>query len=408
MPYSLRPYQQRCADFVIKRLDETKDPILLNLSCAFGKSWLLADIAKRSGRKTLILTISKELCEQDYAKLSIVMEDKGIGMYSASWGRKETEYITVATVQSAYKHPELWTDYSLVIADEVDASFNLDGMFGELIDGKQVIGLSGTCYGTVGSRKGSWFTTKIWPLHKIKSKTHGWFWKPIAYNVSENELLKLGYLCPIKYFCTPTDCSYLKLTSNGSEYTMESLNEWAGHIYGRALDVMKGAEKEGMCHSGIVFLPSVESCIALESLCQEVGISARAVHYKTPAKERDEIIEKHKNNKITWLINQGICSRGFDAPRVDCMVCLRPTGSLRLWRQMLGRLLRTHPDKQIAYCIDLTENTKKWGRIEDVEMGKKKVGGFEQDTILLRGKDISGMEVAKINLSHLRKKDDFF
>lgn len=351
--------------------------------------------------KTLILTISKELCAQDFAKLSIVMENKGVGMYSASWGRKETEYITVATVQSAHKHPELWDDYDLIIADEVDASFNLDGMFGELIGNKKVIGLSATCYGTVGSRKGRWFTTKLWALHKIKSKKHGWFWKPIAWNTSENELLEAGYLCPIKYFCTPTECKLLKLTSNGSEFTVDSLNEWCNHIYKRALEVMDGAEKSGMCHSGIVFLPTVESCIALEKLCQELGKSARAVHYKTPAKERDQIIEDHKTGKLTWLINQGVCCRGFDSPRTDCIVNLRPTCSLRLHRQILGRLLRTHPDKEVGYFFDLTENLKRWGRVEDLVMGKN---GW-QDTILLRGKDISGMEVAKINIDNFKKQE---
>lgn len=352
--------------------------------------------------KTLILTISKELCEQDFAKLSIVMDGQGVGMYSASWGRKETEYLTVATVQSAYKHPELWQDYELVIADEVDASFNLDGMFGTLVDNKKVIGLSATCYGTVGSRQGRWFTTKLWVLHKIKSKTHGWFWQPIAYNTSENELLAKGYLCPIKYFSSPTDCSLLKMTSNGSEYTLESLEDWADHIFMRAIQVMQGAENNGMCHSGLVFLPSVESCIALESLCKQCGMDAKAVHYKTPAKERDKIIEAHKNGKLKWIINQGVCCRGFDSPRTDCIVNLRPTCSLRLHRQIMGRLLRVHPDKKIGYFFDLTNNLERWGRVEDVEMGKN---GW-QDTILLRGKDISGMEISKINVSRLRNRED--
>lgn len=404
MSYSLRPYQKKCADFVLERLANYKEPLLLNLSMAAGKTWVIAEIAKRSGVNTLILTISKELCEQDYEKLSIVMDGKGIGMYSASWGRKETEPVTVATIQSAYRHPELWVEYPLIIFDECDSGASLDGTLSELVKNKMVVGLSATCYGTVGSRKGRWFTTKLWAMHKIKSKTHGWFWKPVAYNISENDLYKMGYLCPIKYFCTPTECQLLKLTSNGSEFTVDSLNEWCNHIYKRALEVMVGAEKHGMCHSGLVFLPTVESCIALEKLCQEVGIDARAVHYKTPPKTRDELVQKHKDGKIRWLINQGVFVRGFDNPRVDCMVCLRPTCSLKLWRQAMGRLIRTHPDKKIAYCFDLTENTKNWGRVEDLVMGKKKVNGYEQDTILLRGKDINGMEISKINLANVHRR----
>lgn len=401
MSYSLRPYQQKCADFVLEELKKnTKDPILLNLSTAFGKSWLIADIAKRSGLKTLILTISKELCEQDYAKLNEVMEGQDIGMYSASWGRKETEYITVATVQSAHKHPELWEDYGLVIADEVDASFSLDGMFGHLIKGKKVIGLSGTCYGTVGSKTGNWFTTKIWPLHKIKSSKFGWFWKPVAYNVSEKQLLDEGYLCPLKLFSSPIECGRLKVNSNGSEYTLESINDWVSHVYGRIIEVMKKAEETGMCHTGIVFMPSVDSCEALERLCETYKVNARAVHSKTPSKTRDEVIEAHKRGELTWLINMGVATRGFDNPAVDCLVIARPTKSLRLHRQILGRALRLSEGKKLGYVLDLTNNCKTWGGPEDVIMGKN---GW-QDTILLKGKDISGMEVSKINLKEQRNK----
>lgn len=407
MSYSLRPYQQKAVDFAIERLNKDDKPLLMSLATGWGKTWLIAEIAKQWKGKVLVLTLSKELCEQDYGKAKLVVGD-GVGMYSASWNRKEVESITIATIQSAYKHPELWEDYTLIIGDEVD-NLPIDGMLGELVKGKKVLGLTATPYATVGSRKGSWFTTKIWPMHKIKTKNYGWYWSPVAYADSEKKLTELGFLCPTKLYSSPTNCSILKIASNGSEYTTESIDRWAEQVYTRIIEVMIGAESHRMCKSGIVFMPSVESCEQLELLCEKVGLSAKAVHYKTKSDVRDQIIADHKSGELTWLINQGVATRGFDNPMVDCLVIARPTRSLRLHRQILGRGIRMAEGKRICNVIDLTENTKTWGGPCDVEMGKKSW----EDTILLRGKDISGSEVSTINLSNVRRKsaptppDDF-
>lgn len=401
MTYTLRPYQQEIVDFALPRLSSSQKPLLVNLGTGGGKTWVISELAKKWGENVLVLTISKELCEQDYEKLKLVAGEENVGMYSASWNKKEIKLITVATIQSAYKHPELWEDHRLLILDECD-NIPVSGMLASLLKGKQVFGLTATPYATQGSKYGRWFITKLFPLHKIKDKSLGWFWQPVEFNISEKELQEAGYLCQMKLFSSPLRCNLLKLNSNGSEYVMSSVDEWIKGIYNRILAVMKGAEKTQMCKNcGIVFMPSVESCEILEKMCEQQGISAKAISYKTPTKERDKIVEAHKTGKLKWIINQNVCSRGFDNPAVDCLVIARPTRSLRLHRQILGRGLRISEGKTICNVFDLTENCRLWGGPADVEMGKN---GW-QDTILLRGKDISGMELSKINLANARKKN---
>ena len=399
MSYNLRPYQQDLVDFALPRLRANKKPLLVNLGTGAGKTWCLAEIAKQWGENVLVLTISKELCEQDYEKLKIVAGEELVGMYSASWGKKEIKPITVATIQSAYKHPELWVDHKLLIADECD-NIPISGMLASLLKGKQLFGLTATPYATQGSKRGHWFTTKLFPLHKIKDKELGWFWQPVEFNISEKQLQEEGYLCQMKIYSGPIKCGLLRLNSNGSEYLMSSVDEWVAEVYMRILEVMVGAEENDMCKNcGIVFMPSVESCETLEKRCKVLHIDAKAISYKTTPKERDKIIEDHKNGKLKWLINQGVCVRGFDNPAVDCLIIARPTRSLRLHRQILGRGLRLCEGKTLCNVIDLTENCRAWGGPADVVMGKK---GWE-DTILLRGRNISGMEVSKINLTTVRK-----
>ena len=400
MSYSLRPYQQEVVDYALPRLRKGGKPLLISLGTGGGKTWVLAEIARLWCDSVLILTLSKELCEQDYDKLCTVVGEKEVGMYSASWNRKEVKPITVATIQSAYRHPELWKYHKLIIIDECDMS--LEGMLTTLVKDKIVLGLTATAYSTQGSYNGTWYTTKIFPLHKIKSKELGWFWQPVEVAISEKRLTEEGYLCPLKIYSSPIDCSVLKMNSNGSEYTMDSIDEWVNTAYNRILEVMAGAEDHGMCTSGIVFLPSVQACETLEKMCKKIGFSAKAVSSKTPKKEREKIIQDHKDGKLRWLINMGVCVRGFDNPRVDCLLIARPTRSLRLFRQALGRGLRLADGKTHCNVFDLTENSRTWGGSVDVEMGKN---GW-QDTILLRGKDISGMEISKINVSRLRTRED--
>lgn len=399
----LRPYQEEIVSKALSDLAVSGEkPVLHSLSVAAGKSFIAAELARRwyeNGLgKVLVLTISKELCQQDYDKLEIVTNGENVGMFSASWGRKETEILTVATVQSAYKNPALWKDYTLVIADEAEC-FSLSGMAGRLFEHRHVYGITGTPFGTVGSRKGRWFTTKIWPMSKIKDKQYGWYWQPVSYELSAKKMLEMGFHTPLKYFASPINCHLLRLQSNGSEYTLESLDLWVRKTLMRIVEVMQQAEAGGFCHCGIVFLPSVEACELLEAACRERGIFAAAIHSKTPPKERLHIVEQHKAGQLTWLINMNVASRGFDNPAVDCLVLARATGSLRLHIQQLGRGCRIAEGKTVCNVFDLTENTQRWGKLTDLEMGKSLQNGYECDTILLKNKDISGSEVSKIDLT---------
>ena len=409
MSYTLRPYQEEVVKKAFSDLAVSGEkPVLHYLEVGCGKSFIIAELANRWHEKglgkVLLLTLSKELCIQDYDKLCVVAGEEKVGIYSASWKRKETANLTVATAQSAYKHPELWKDYTLVIADEVD-SLSPDGIAGDLYAHKHVYGVTGTPYSTVGSKKGRWFTTKLWPLHKIKSKRYGWYWQPVSYSLSARQMLEMGYHAPLKLYSSPINCHLLRLQSNGSEYTVESLERWVRETLMRVVEIMQKAEQSNMCHCGIVFLPSVEACNLLETECQKRSISARAIHSKTPDGKRLEIVNSHKSGELKWLINMGVCTRGFDNPAVDCLLIARPTGSLRLWHQIEGRGCRLAEGKTVCNVLDLTENSKRWGNLTDVEIGKTKTNGFEQDTILLRGKDISGAEVAKINLARTRQKN---
>ena len=76
----------------------------------------------------------------------------------------------------------------------------------------------------------------------------------------------------------------------------------------------------------------------------------------TPGKERDQLIESFKQQKIKYLVNVSVLTTGFDAPHVDLIAILRPTESVSLYQQIVGRGLRLAPEKEDCLVIDFAGN----------------------------------------------------
>ena len=114
----LRDYQEVACDFICRKLDNYKRPFIYCMACGTGKSLVISELAKRCGR-VLVLTLSAELCRQDYEEC--VEYGVEASVYSASMNRKEVGSITIATIGSAYKNSWLFSNADVVIIDEVQS-----------------------------------------------------------------------------------------------------------------------------------------------------------------------------------------------------------------------------------------------------------------------------------------------
>ena len=70
--------------------------------------------------------------------------------------------------------------------------------------------------------------------------------------------------------------------------------------------------------------------------------------------KRDNIIQDFKDKKIKYLVNVSVLTTGFDAPHVDVIAILRPTESVSLYQQIIGRGLRLDPGKKDCFILDYT------------------------------------------------------
>lgn len=98
-------------------------------------------------------------------------------------------------------------------------------------------------------------------------------------------------------------------------------------------------EKDGY-RSIILFACSVDHSKFIASVCSYLGISSAHVDGTTPLAERQIMLTKFRQGEIQLLSNFGVLSTGFDAPKTDVVFIARPTNSIVLYSQMIGRGLR--------------------------------------------------------------------
>lgn len=377
----LRNYQGEACDYICKRLDNYKRPFIYVMACGTGKSLVIAELAKRVG-KVLVVTISAELCKQDYDECVEYGVDAQV--YSASMNRKEVGAITIATIGSAYKHAWLFSNADVVIIDEVQSvnPANTNTMFMKLLiainklkrqsDTRiKIVGLTATAYRNVQKveNMGRYYrtTTMLQPLNRIPCGK-GFLWSSIVEGISTKEALARGYLTPVNYYSDPQP-GKLVVNTTGAEFTDESLGAWGDEAMVRCASVMKGAEDTWHIRSGIVAVPFIRHAEALKTLCDTQGMSTVVVSSETPTKARNEAIRAFKAGEIRWLIQCNIANIGFNSPITDCLVWARPTLSLNLWQQAVGRIMRLSPGKEVARVLDLVGTMETFGRVEDVHLG---------------------------------------
>lgn len=108
----------------------------------------------------------------------------------------------------------------------------------------------------------------------------------------------------------------------------------------------------------LIFACNVEHCIILQTLLKAEGIDSATILSSTAKVDRENSIKSFKNGELKILINYGVLTTGFDAPNLNALIIARPTTSIVLYSQMVGRALRGKLNKghEINKLIDLKDN----------------------------------------------------
>lgn len=174
--------------------------------------------------------------------------------------------------------------------------------------------------------------------------------------------IERGYLSPCKIFTAPKKIDTTGIKMTGGDFNIKDLTERASAIIG---DVYETWEAKAKGKQTVVFAVNVEHS---KEICQSFldrGVNAAHIDGETPQRIRRQTIKNFSKGRIKVLTNCGIITEGFDCPGIEVVQCARPTASLVLWLQMVGRGLRPFPGKEHAIIIDHTDNSTTLGLPDD-------------------------------------------
>lgn len=190
--------------------------------------------------------------------------------------------------------------------------------------------------------------------------THGVF-DDIVIGPTVAELIARGFLSRYRILSTPSDMNLddLKATASG-DYAPKALATRAheSHIVG---DVVETYLKHATGKQGITFTTDVETAVHIADKFNSAGVPAKAVSAKTPDGERAAAIRAFRRGELKQLTNCDLFGEGFDVPGVEVVSLARPTMSLALYLQQVGRGMRTAEGKESALILDHVGNWKRHG-----------------------------------------------
>lgn len=342
---------------------------LVVLATGSGKSHIIAEVANRLKKEVLILQPSSEILTQNYEKLRQYVPKHEIGIFSASMSSKQIRKYTFATIGSIFRKPELFKHIGLILLDEahtydLKSASGMYSKFFKAIGSPKVVGLTATPYRNVlGYHRQKDGSLDASVTLKLINRMKPFFWKRILCNVNICDLVEQGYLCPLKYeFETFLTHEQMKTNVSRSDFDQDDFAVKLGNRQQQVVEKVQECEKK--YKSVLVFCSSV----AQAKKFSEVTPGAAYVHAKTEKNERDRIIRQFKNGQIKTVYNVSVLSIGFDHPELDCIILLRPTRSVGLYLQLLGRGVRLAPGKSACTVIDFTNTVEKIGPVESVRL----------------------------------------
>jgi DNA repair protein RadD len=194
----------------------------------------------------------------------------------------------------------------------------------------------------------------------------GGFFEALVLGPSAAWLVEQGWLARPRVFSWPGAGTQndpenrAQLQQRCGDYVMEQAAQAFGH---RAAIGDAVSHYRRRLHPGTAICFCCTTCHAeqMAAAFRAAGIRAAAVSGVTPAEERRRLIAGLGTGEIEVLTSCMIISEGTDIPSVGGAILMRPTASLSLYLQMVGRALRPAPGKQEAVILDHVGNAHRHG-----------------------------------------------
>ncbi|PXA04793.1 ATP-dependent helicase [Coraliomargarita sinensis] len=356
--YELRTYQQEAVDRTLNYFRKRRSPAVIVLPTGAGKSLVIAELAKIAKGRVLVLAHVKELVEQNHLKY----ESYGLkaGIYSAGLNQKDrSEKVIFGSIQSVAKADDaFFGDFTLVVIDECHrVGVEPESQYAKVLEQLKknnpricILGLTATPY-----RLGLGWIYNYALRGEVKTQERRFF-KHCIYDLPLQYMIQNRYLTPpVKVDNPVTSYDFSELTEGSDSYTMAQLEEVLQRqrrltplIIKNIIDITESDQRQGV----MIFSATVKHA---EEIMENLPPGhARLVVGTTEASERAQIVDEFKRKAFKYMVNVSVLTTGFDAAHVDVIAILRPTESVSLYQQIIGRGLRLDTDKKDCLVLDYT------------------------------------------------------
>lgn len=378
---SLRDYQIKNKRSICELWAEKKS-IMLQMPTGTGKTRLFSSLLKdiqvyandhEIEVNCLVMVHRMELVDQIVKELN---KSYGLvsGIIQAGYKQEPELNIQVASVQTLSRRLEIWKqkEFDIVIVDEahhVPAESYRTIL--KSFPRAKVLGVTATPY----RLSGEGFTD---------------IFEELIISPSVKQFIEKGILSGYDYYSVrqnsdiQRELDSVKTLQNG-DYTDADMSRICDNDHIRA-QIVETYQKYAPGKKGIIYtINKKHNC----NLCEDfnrVGIRTVAIDSSTPKDVRNGYIDAFKAGEIDIICNVNIFSEGFDCPDIEFIQLARPTQSLSMYLQQVGRGLRVSAGKEKCVFLDnvglynrfgLPSANRKWmyhfiGHDEDYRPGKKK------------------------------------
>jgi len=332
--FELRPYQERMVSQIWEAFGKGWRRVLGVLPTGGGKTLIAAEVVARvvqQGGTALLVAHRKELVHQLLRKVREALPGEEVGLYLPG-EEAGAARVAVGSVQT-YARRRDGRRWDLVVIDE--AHHARAATYRSLFeDAVSVLGLTAT------------------PV-RLDGKGLGEVFDYLVQGPSIAELQDQGYLVPIRYLAARSGWDLRGVRVRAGDYAPSDLSRVArqvhleGAVVEAYLQVAKGKR-------AIVYAVDVAHAKDLEARFKAAGVEAAHVTAKTPGDERDQLLARFRAGELKVLVNVELFTEGLDVPGVEVILIARPTKSLSLYMQMVGRGTRPEEGKGELLVIDVT------------------------------------------------------
>lgn len=347
MTVNLRDYQRKLVTSVFHSWQTQHNAVLAVMPTGAGKSIALGAVVKENGEPTCVMVHRGELVAQLSETLAMLgithriiasssTRSMCVARHVAKFGRSfvhDQSPIGVASVQTIVKRAEQLKQWlptvKLVVCDEAH-HYLADNQFGtavKMFPNAKVLGVTAT---PDRCDKKSLATTQKTGIFNI-----------MVEGPSPRWLMEQGFLAKYKYYAPPPSIKMgpEDISESTGDYKLDAVRK-KSHESRIVGDVVGTYQKYALGKQAIAFTVDVETAQEMAKAFNEAGIPAAAVSGKTPDSVRNALMAKFASGNIKVLANCSLFSEGLDLPGVEVAILARPTQSLTMYRQCVGRALR--------------------------------------------------------------------